>query len=266
MISRRSGWPINHQFMSFAASRQETNSRFVRAEWFMFRSTNRTKPLTDKVAKQVEQMKEETLKTWYPQIISKKRIYKYLWWRAVLPLAGFHNPELCDSVCNPDFTPRPLVKINSWVHILASRSGAFSLREQTDVSQECSFVKNITEILERWCTHITSEEGDVCSIQYLKHYTQCKTAVNSLSCDRVSQGVATIHLKCFNEKNNVFRILIMWRQIFLGNSWQKRVQAFWLVRATVWSCRSLCPFSRLAAGLNFRLNSLTQSPNRKRKR
>lgn len=57
----------------------------------------------------------------------------------------------------------------------------------------------------------------------------------------------------------------MWRQIFIGNSWQKTVEAFWLVRATVWSCRLLCPFSWLAAGLNFRLNSLTQSPNRKRK-
>lgn len=118
----------------------------------MFWSTNRAKPLTDKVAKQVEQMKEEALKTWSPQIIPKKRrISKYLWWGAVVPLAGFHNSEhrvLCDSVCNPAFTPKPLVNINRRVHILASRSGAFSLREQTDVSQECSFMKNITEMLE----------------------------------------------------------------------------------------------------------------------
>lgn len=56
------------------------------------------------------------------------------------------------------------------------------------------------------------------SIQYLNHYIQCMTALNSLSCD--SQGVATIHLKCFNDNNNVFRILIMWWQIFIGNSWQ----------------------------------------------
>lgn len=34
------------------------NTRFVIAHWFMFRSTNRTKLQTDKVAKQVEQMKK----------------------------------------------------------------------------------------------------------------------------------------------------------------------------------------------------------------